>query len=360
MKTCPNCQTSLPDFLNICTKCKFNLASPPPVKPAASSAPPAPASSSAPPRVVPTPSRVTPSSSSAPNAPESHRVEPPKETLVSAPQKSNKTMYIVGGVIVLIVVAWLALGRSGSDEARLAKEQAAIEVAKAKVEASEAQQQAQKAQELADQMKQQAAAIQNAPAAPASPAQVNDLLARAAKCTINDCITILFLAAQPRNPEAIQVAAGRYAEFNTLKTGDRPTARDLNTKGLAQLRAGNVNGAIDLFLRAVTADPNDSEVMGNYAYALIQAGRLDEAEKALNLALLINPRRTATWGALAEYFAKKPNSSEAAIRALQLGYEFSGNREKTLQFFTDNAVSSDRIEMRPIYVEAARRIRAYN
>ena len=266
-------------------------------------------------------------------------------------------MYIVGGVIVLIVFAWLGSGKSGSDEARLAKEQAATEVAKAKAEASEAHQQAQKAQELADQMKQQAAAMQNAPA---SPAQVNDLLARAAKCTINDCITILFSAAQPRNPEAIQVAAGRYAEFNTLKTGDRPTSRDLNTKGLAQLRAGNVNGAIDLFSRAVTADPNDSEVMGNYAYALIQAGKLDDAEKALNLALLINPRRTATWGALAEYFAKKPNSSEAAVRALQLGYEFSGNREKTLQFFTDNAVSSDRIEMRPVYAEASRRIRAYN
>ena len=361
MKTCPNCQSSLPDFLNICTKCKFNLASPPPVKPAASSAPPAPtpSASSVPPRVNPVPPRVTPSPSSS-NAAENRRSEPPRETSVSTPQKSSKTMYIVGGVVAVIVVGWLAFGRSGSDEARLAKEQAAAEVAKAKAEASEAHQQAQKAQELADQMKQQAAAMQNAPAAPTSASQVNDLLALAAKCTINDCVTILFKAAQPRNPEAIQVAAGRYAEFNTLKTGDRPAARDLNNKGLAQLRAGNVNGAIDLFSRAANTDPNDSEIMGNYAYALIQAGRLDEADMALNLALLINPRRTATWGALAEYFAKKPNSSEAAVRALQLGYEFSGNREKTLQFFTDNAVSSDRMEMRPIYAEAARRIRAYN
>jgi predicted Zn-dependent protease len=269
-------------------------------------------------------------------------------------------MYIAGGVLVFIVFAWLGSGKSGSDEARLAKEQAAVEVAKAKAEASEAQQQAQKAQELAEQMKQQAEAVQNAPPAPSSSAQVSDLLARAAKCTINDCLAILFTATQPRNPEAIQVAAGRYAEFNTAKTGDRPTSRDFNNKGLAQLRAGNVNGAIDLFSRAVAADPNDSEVMGNYAYALIQAGRLDEAEKALNLAIIINPRRTATWGALAEFFAKKGNNTEVAVRALQLGYEFSGSREKTLQFFADNAVSSDRIEMRPIYAEAARRIRAYN
>jgi len=270
-------------------------------------------------------------------------------------------MYIVGGALVFSVFAWLGSGKSGSDEARLAKEQAATEVAKAKAEASQAQQQAQKAQELAEQMKQQAAAVQDAPAGPATTAQqVNNLLARAAQCTINDCFAVLFAAAQPRNPEAIQVAAGRYAEFNTARTGDRPTSRDLNNKGLAQLRAGNVNGAIELFSRAVAADPNDSEVMGNYAYALIQAGKLDDADKVLNLALLINPRRTATWGALAEYFAKKPNSSEAAVRALQLGYEFSGNREKTLQFFSENAVSSDRIEMRPIYTEATRRIRAYN
>ena len=170
MKTCPNCQTSLPDFLNICTKCKFNLASPPPVKPVASSAPPAPSSSSTPPRVVPTPSRVTPSSSSAPNAPENHRVEPPKETLVSAPQKSNKTMYIVGGVIVLIAVAWLGLGRSGSDEARLAKEQAATEVAKAKAEASEAQQQAKKARAEAASIQRQNAEA-NKPAVNPSPKQ---------------------------------------------------------------------------------------------------------------------------------------------------------------------------------------------
>lgn len=339
------------------------------MKPVASAAPPAPTPSSSaavPPRVAPSaPSRVAPSSSSASNAAESRRVDPPKDTSVSvAPQKSKKTMYIAGAVIVVLLFAWLGSDNSGSDEARLAKEQAATEVAKARAEASEAQQQAQKAQELAEQMKQQAAAMQNAPAAPAGPAstpqQVNDLLARAAKCTINDCLTILFTAAQPRNSESIQVAAGRYAEFNTAKTGDRPTSRDLNNKGLAQLRAGNTNGAIDLFSRAVTADPNDSEVMGNYAYALIQAGRLDDAEKALNLAIIINPRRTATWGALSEFFAKKGNSTEVAVRALQLGYEFSGSRDKTLQFFTDNALSSDRMEMRPIYAEAARRIRAYN
>ena len=268
-------------------------------------------------------------------------------------------VYLGLAVVILVALSWFGSGDSGTENAKLAKEQAAAEVAKARAEAKEARVQAQKAQAQADQLKQQAAAIQNAPAQAESPAQVSDLLARAAKCTINDCIDVLFLAAQPRNREAIQVAAGRYAEFNPFKTGDRPAGRDLNNKGLAQLRAGNINGAIDLFSRAALADPNDSEVMANLGYTLVKANRLNEAEKALNLAVIINPRRTATWGALSEYFAKKPNSTEVAVRALQLAYEFSGGRDRTLQFFAESADTSDRPEMRPIYAEAVRRIRAY-
>ncbi len=269
-------------------------------------------------------------------------------------------MYFGIAVVVLLALSWLGSGDSGSDKTQVAKEQAAAaEVAKARAEASEARELAQKAQEQADQLKQQAAAVQNAPTQVETPAQVSDLLARAAKCTVNDCIDVLFLAAQPRNREAIQVAAGRYAEFNTLKTGDRPAGRDLNNKGLAQLRGGNINGAIDLFNRAALADPNDSEVMANLGYALVKANRLGEAEKALNAAIIINPRRTATWGAVSEFFAKKPNTTEAAVRSLQLAYEFSGGRDKTLQFFTESADTSDRPEMKPIYAEAVRRIRAY-
>jgi tetratricopeptide (TPR) repeat protein len=269
-------------------------------------------------------------------------------------------MYIGIGVLVFIVLAWIGSNKSGGDEAKLAKEQAAVEVASAKAEANAARETAQKALEQTEELKQQQASAQNAPPAASNPGQMNELLARAAKCTIKDCLNVLFAATQPRNSEAIQVAAGRYGEFNSLKTGDRPTSRGLNNQGLAQLRSGNVNGAIDLFNRAALADPNDSEIMGNLAYALIQAGRLDDAEKALNIAILINPRRTATYGALAEFFAKKPNASDTAVRSLQLGYEFSGNRDKTLQFYADSAMTSDRPEMRPIYTEAVRRIRAYN
>jgi tetratricopeptide (TPR) repeat protein len=352
MKTCPSCSTSLPDFLNTCTKCKYNFSSPPPsVKPTVT--PTAPAPTPAAPRVPPRPPVTNQSA-------ETTRIDPPKQTQSTepAPKKSNKTTYISIAVVILAALAWFGSGDSGTENAKLTKEQSA-EVAKARAEANEARAQAQKAQQQADQLKQQAAAIQNAPTQPESPAQVSDLLARAAKCTVNDCIDILFLAAQPRNREAIQVAAGRYAEFNILRTGDRPTGRDLNNKGLAQLRAGNINGAIDLFNRAAIADPNDSEVMANLGYTLVKANRLNEAEKALNIAIIVNPRRTATWGAVSEFFAKKPDSSEVAVRALQLAYEFSGGRDKTLQFFTESADTSDRPEMRPIYAEAVRRIRAY-
>jgi len=351
MKTCPNCAASLPDFVNVCTKCKFNLDSPPPAKPPVR---PAPAPQASPPPVA---SFTAPSHPTNSNHHEQDYSSKDRATTSAAPapKKNNLAIYAVVGVLVLVVIGWLVSSKSGSDETKLVKEQAAAEIARAKAEASDAQEQAQKAKEQIEQVKEQASQ-----ASTSSSPQVNDLLARAAKCAINDCIGIMILAAQPRNSEAIQVAAGRFGEFNTQKTGDRPTARDLNNKGLAQLKAGNVSGAIDLFSRASQTDPNDSEILGNLGYALIQVGRLDEADKALGSALLVNPRRTATWGALAELFAKKPNSSEAATRCLQLGYEFSGNREKTLQFFTDSSATSDRPEMRPVYTEAVRRIRAYN
>lgn len=350
MKTCPNCAASLPDFVNVCTKCKFNLASAPPPKPPVRPAP-------APQASVPAASIAPPTKPTPSNHHEHDRSNRERETaaVTPPPKKNNVAVYAVVGILVLVVIGWFVSSKSGSDETKLVKEQAAAEIAKAKAEASEAQERALRAKEQAEQIKEQASQTSTSSAAP-----VNDLLARAAKCTINDCIGIMILAAQPRNPEAIQVAAGRLGEFNTQKTGDRPTARDLNNKGLAQLRSGNVSGAIDLFSRASQTDPNDSEILGNLGYALIQLGRLDEADKALGSALLVNPRRTATWGALAELFAKKPNSSEAAIRCLQLGYEFSGNRDKTLQFFTESSATSDRPEMRPVYAEAVRRIRAYN
>ena len=351
MKTCQNCGTSLPDFVNVCTKCKFNLASPPPIKPPASPAPSAQANTPPAPRV--TPATPTPADNRNSNTASTSTTSATVNTV--APKKNKMAIYIGVAVLVLVILGWIGANKSGSDEAKLAKEQAAVEVAKAKAEVNQAHEEAQKAQEQAEQMKQQAAQ-----SSPTAAAPMNDLLAQAAKCAVSNCIGVMIQAAQPRNPEAIQVAAGRFGEFNTLKTGDRPASRNLNTQGLAQLRAGNLNGAIDLFNRAALTDPNDSEVMGNLAYALVQAGRLDEADKALNIALLINPRRTATWGAVAEFFAKKSNGTENAVRCLQLAYEFSGNRDKTLSFFTDSSVSSDRPEMRPVYAEAVRRIRAYN
>ena len=346
MKTCPNCGASQPDFAKTCSKCDTAI-------PAAAG--PVGAQPTGAVRQGPSPGNTAPLAKT-----------PPKSTpaTVNISKKKGNLPLIIGGVVaILVIVIWFLVSKSSSDEARVAKAEAraeaAAEIAKAKAEAAEATSKATEAEQQAAAAKDAAEkAQQSATQNNAAPATNNPLLARASKCTVSDCLGILILAAQPRNPEAIQVAAGRYGEFNTLKTGDRPAARDLNNKGLAQLRAGNANGAIDLFARAVSADPNDSEVVGNLAYALIQVGRLDEADKFLSAALVINPRRTATWGALAEFFAKKPNNTENAVRSLQLGYEFSGNREKTLQFFTDNASTSDRPEMRPVYAEAARRIRA--
>jgi len=43
----------------------------------------------------------------------------------------------------------------------------------------------------------------------------------------------------PRNPEAISVAAARIAEFQKPTRGNRKVARELNAKGLAEFKKGN-------------------------------------------------------------------------------------------------------------------------
>jgi len=133
MKTCPNCATSLPDFVNVCTKCKFNLASPPPPKPPVSPAPSA-QISSPPPRVA---------SVSVSGQGSQDRVSSSSEasSSVDLPPKKNKfAIYAGGGVVALVILGWFGQSKTGSDESKPIKEQAALESANTKSTSSAAKQ----------------------------------------------------------------------------------------------------------------------------------------------------------------------------------------------------------------------------
>jgi hypothetical protein len=91
---------------------------------------------------------------------------------------------------------------------------------------------------------------------------------------------------------------------------------------------------------------------------MILAGRIDDADKIITGALLINPRRSATWGTAGELFAKKPEMFDWSVRSFQLAHKFSRNQNKTLEIFTERSINSDNMELRPVLAEAIRRIQS--
>ncbi len=189
----------------------------------------------------------------------------------------------------------------------------------------------------------------------ALPAQASsDLLGRAAKCgDFYDCFNVMLQSADPRNPEAISVAAARITEFQKPARGNRKVARELNTKGLAEFKKGSFTEAVTLLQQASSEDPGDVEVLSNLGLALLKANRTQEARQVLRSSLAINPRRTSAWVPMADVLFDI-GDSDSAMAALLLAYEFSENKEKTRTFFDGKAGSSERSAS--MYVQALKKI----
>ena len=200
--------------------------------------------------------------------------------------------------------------------------------------------------------------VGNAINQPQQQAALDNLLGRASKCgDIENCIKVMLEAVNPRKPEAIQLTITRIGELNKPQRGDRKAARDLNKKGLDEYKNNNFTSAIDLLKQAVAADPADVEVQSNLGFVALRANRNDVASSALSNALLIDSRRTSSWVPVAELFAVK-GDSDAAVRALLLGYEFSANKEKTITFYEDKSSNAERETMKPIFVLALQNIKS--
>jgi len=314
MKKCHACGKSFPDFIQFCTGCKINLGS---------------------------------DESSEPTTPNWIPAPP-----ISTQNKNNNFLYIVLGVIALLVVFWL-VGQYNNEQSAVIKKESALPESKTKKTANSKSLKFDESSKNLD--KSTKVPLQDDSKQSASN---NKLLEDAAKCTKDNCLGILLVAAHPSNAEAIEVAATRFAQFNEAQTGDRVTARELNARGLAEFKNGQYETAIGIFTSAALADRNDSEIMANLAYAMILAGRIDDADKIITGALLINPRRSATWGTAGELFAKKPEMFDWSVRSFQLAHKFSRNQNKTLEIFTERSINSDNMELRPVLAEAIRRIQS--
>jgi hypothetical protein len=192
---------------------------------------------------------------------------------------------------------------------------------------------------------------------PAAQPQPKAIFEKASQCkSVPECVAAMLDSAEPRYPEAIQAGAAKLSEFNNAKKGDRRTARDLNKRGLEQFANSKLAEAVDLLRKAAVADPSDIEIASNLGHVLLQANRVDDAASVLANALMLDSRRTGSWISIAEFFVAK-DGKDLSLRALLLAYEFSGNKEKTIIFYEDKAITADRVAMRPVYASAIQKLK---
>src|SRR5438093_4544453 len=98
----------------------------------------------------------------------------------------------------------------------------------------------------------------------------------------------------------------------------------LKDHGLQALRAGNLDGAIDLLARAVMADSQDAEVLAFLGVAYSQTGQHAQAQRALQTAIAMQPqdvRFQFNLGAALESAGDAPGAAAAFREALRLNPE---------------------------------------
>lgn len=182
----------------------------------------------------------------------------------------------------------------------------------------------------------------------------NDVSEDARKCgDLDSCLNVMLQATDPRNQEAINVAAVRIENFPKPPKGNRKAARVLNAKGLGEFRNENFAAAATLLQQAANEDPTDVEVLSNLGMAFHRNQRLSDAQVALKASLAINPRRTSSWVPLAEYFLDAGDPVKASS-SLLLAYEFSEKKEKTRAYFETKVAASDRYS--PTYAMALKKM----
>jgi uncharacterized protein len=182
----------------------------------------------------------------------------------------------------------------------------------------------------------------NSPSQPAEAASSPSLAASTANCvTAVECAKAMLVFAGSENLAGATEAARTIDLLPKPQRGDRATARKLNQDALSALNESRPNDAVKLLEQANQADPGDEEVASNLAYAYAANGQLAQSEDTAVVALSLNPRRTAVWAPLAVTLAKE-NRLDQAIQAMWLAYQFSTDKQKTLNFIDSRlAVETD-------------------
>lgn len=177
---------------------------------------------------------------------------------------------------------------------------------------------------------------------PPASAEVDQRIARLAvrfniEETVKGVGEMLTAAARMDSRAVDQLAAGIERQSQPQR-GDRRAARALNAQALDALGSDPAT-SVHLLHEAAVADPADTEILGNLAYAYLKKGSPTDAVHASLVSLSLTPRRASTWGTMALALLAVKGSDEQAIAAFQNAYRYAGKPEKTIEYLT--RLSSD-------------------
>ena len=149
----------------------------------------------------------------------------------------------------------------------------------------------------------------------------------------NPTMAVLAMIAAAKRGNNAEILSAKVALDSLPKPGrgDRKSAREKNTLGLDALKINNYESAITHFSEGVAADPSDVEVKNNLGYALMIAGRLDDAKKTLIESLALDSARGAAWANLGQTLAKQ-GDEDSAVAAFVNTFVFSRAQIKTVEF----------------------------
>jgi tetratricopeptide (TPR) repeat protein len=207
---------------------------------------------------------------------------------------------------------------------------------------------------LAESMTRGATAVTPAPApAPAATPAAAPRASDAESCdTIDACVAGSLGAARERDIDAVRRLATRIDALPKPDQGNRPVGRQLNAAGLEAVKTDRFDDAAKSFEQGVRENPQDVEIVANLGFALARAGRPQQALRPLYAAVLLDPRRTATWVPLAEALAASGRHDDA-LAAAWLAFQWSGNRERTAGFFGSRADTETHVAIQQMYREIA-------
>ncbi|MEX3953040.1 hypothetical protein AB4Y40_35480 [Paraburkholderia sp. EG287B] len=170
------------------------------------------------------------------------------------------------------------------------------------------------------------------PAQPVGPAPSQSTDNTAGNCTTTiACAKAMLDFAGSENLAGAMEAAKTIDLLPKPRRGDRATARKLNQDGLSALNASRPDDAVKLLEQANQTDPGDEEIASNLSFAYAMDGQLAKSEDTAVVALSLNPRRTNVWAPLAVTLAKE-NRLDQATKAMWLAYQFSADKQRTLNF----------------------------